>query len=80
MCVLTGVCIENSLLATKGAVVLLVILHNNQTSDAKCVAAAKLHRPPLDLKAHGTGVVVDLGNVRENLRVDFGADCFGEVL
>lgn len=42
--------------------------------------ASQSNGPPFDLKAHGAAVVVDLGDVAENLRVDFCADGFGEVL
>lgn len=35
-----------------------VVLHDDEAADAEAVSTAKLYRPPLDLKAHGTGVVV----------------------
>jgi hypothetical protein len=53
---------------------LLVVLHDNQTPDAEDVAASQLHGSPLDLHTHGAGVVIDLGNVAQDLSVDFGAD------
>jgi hypothetical protein len=58
---------------------LFVILHDNQTPDAKHVVAAQLDGPPFDLHAHGARVVVDLGYVAQDLCVDFGADGFGEM-
>lgn len=59
---------------------LLVRLHNNQAANAKHMLAAKTNRSPFDLEAHGTAVVVELGNAAEDLVVDFGADGFGEML
>jgi hypothetical protein len=51
------------LLPAKRTLVLPIILHHDQTSDAKHVAAPELHGPPLDFHAHGAAVVVDLGDV-----------------
>jgi hypothetical protein len=44
------------------------------------VLAAQFDGPPFNLHAHGARVVVDLGNVAEDLGVYFGADGFGEML
>jgi hypothetical protein len=59
---------------------LLVRLHDDQAANTEHVVAAKANRTPFDLEAHGTAVVIELGDVAEDLRVDFGADGFGEVL
>lgn len=58
---------------------LLIILHNNQAPDAEDMAAPKLDGSPFDLHAHGTGVVVDLGNVAQYLSVNLGTNSFGEM-
>jgi hypothetical protein len=60
--------------------VLLLVLHDDEAAYAEDVPALQLYGPPFDLHAHGAGVVVDLGDVAEYLRVDFCADGFGEVL
>jgi hypothetical protein len=60
--------------------VLLVVLHDNQAPNAEDVATSQLDRPPLDLHTHGAGVVIDLGNVAQDLSVDFGADSLCEML
>jgi hypothetical protein len=77
--VLTRIGIKNSLLAAERTVVLLVVLHDDQAPDAESMVAAKFYRPPLNLHAHGTRVVVYLRNVREDLCVYFCADGFGEM-
>jgi hypothetical protein len=59
---------------------LLVVLHDDQASDAKGVVAAKFDGPPLEFHAHGARVVVYLWDVREDLCVHLGAHGFGEVL
>lgn len=40
------------------------------------MSAAQLYGSPLDLEAHGAGIIVQLGNVRKDLRVDLGANRF----
>lgn len=59
---------------------LLVVLHNDQTSYAKSVPTAKLHRPPFDLETHGAGIIIQLRNVRQNLGIDFGTNSLRKVL
>jgi hypothetical protein len=59
--------------------VLLIVLHDNQATNAEDVFAPELDRAPLDFHAHGTRVVVDLRNVAENLGIYFCADGFGEM-
>ena len=71
---------RNALLATERTEMLLVRLHDDQTPDAEGVATAELDGTPLDVHAHGTRVVVDLGYVREDLGVYFCADGLGQVL
>jgi hypothetical protein len=66
---LTRIGMENSLLSAKWAIVLLVVLHDDQAADAKCMAAAEFDGPPLNLHAHGARVVVDLRHVRQDLGV-----------
>jgi hypothetical protein len=58
---------------------LFVILHDNQAPYAKSMFAAQLHGPPFNLHAHGARVIVDLGDVGQDGRVDFGAHGFGQV-
>jgi hypothetical protein len=76
----TRVCVKDSPLPAERAVVLLIVLHDNEAANAEDVAAAQLDRPPLELSAHGTRVVVNLGDAAENLRVDLCAYGFGEML
>lgn len=76
---LTRVRIEYGRFATEWTVVLLVVLHDDQASNAEDVVASELDRAPFDLHAHGTGVVVDLGDVAQDLGVYFGTDGFGEM-
>ena len=59
---------------------LLVVLHDDQAANAERVATAKLHRPPLYVKAHGARVIIELRNVRQDLSVHLGADGFGKML
>lgn len=59
---------------------LLVVLHDDQASDAEDVVATELDWAPFDLHAHRTGIVVNLGDVAKDLGVDFGTDCFGKML
>lgn len=58
---------------------LLVVLHDDQAPDAEDVVASELDWAPFDFHTHGAGVVVDLGDVAEDLGVDFGTDGFGEM-
>jgi hypothetical protein len=60
--------------------VLLLVLHDDQAANAENVPAAQFDRPPFDLHAHGARVVVDLGDVAEDLSVYFCADGFSEML
>lgn len=41
------------LLATKRAIVLFVVLHDDQAADAKSMVAAEFYGPPLNFHAHG---------------------------
>ena len=77
---LTRIRMENRTFPAKWTVVLFIVLHYDQASDAECVVAAELDRSPLYLHAHGTRVVVDLGHMRQDLCVYFCADGFGQVL
>lgn len=43
------------------------------------MVAPKLDRAPFDLHAHRTRVIVDLGDVAQDLGIDFGANSFGEM-
>ena len=58
---------------------MLVVLHDDQAANAEDVVAAEFDWAPFDLHAHGTGVVVDLGDVAQDLGVYFGTDGFGEM-
>ena len=58
---------------------LLVVLHDDQTPYAEGVATTKLHGTPFDLKAHGARVIIQLRDMRQDLSIDFGTDCFGEM-
>jgi hypothetical protein len=76
---LTRICVKDGRFATEWTVVLLVVLHDDQAPDAENVVASKLDRTPFDLHAHGTRVIVDLGDVAKDMGVDFCADGFGEM-
>lgn len=75
----TRIRIKHRLLPTKRAIMLLVILHDNQAPYAKDVIAAQFDGAPFYLHAHGTRVVVDLRDVGQDDGVDFCTDGFGEV-
>ena len=71
---LTRVGGEDGRLATKGTIMLLIVLHNNQAADAEGMPAAEFYGPPFDFEAHGTRVIVQLRDMRQNLVIDLGAD------
>ena len=58
---------------------LFLVLHNDQAPDAKRVSATELHWPPLEVEAHGAGIVLELRNMRQDLSVNFGAHGLGEM-
>jgi hypothetical protein len=77
---LTRIRIHNRQLPAQRTLVLFIRLHDDQTPDAEDVPAAQLHRPPLQLHAHGARVVVEQRHVRNHRRVDLRAHGFCEVL
>ena len=75
----TRVCSLYGVLSAERTVLLLFRLHGDQAADAKDMPTSQFHGSPLDLHARRTAVVVDLGHVAKDLRIDFGAHRFGEV-
>ena len=58
---------------------LFICLHNDEAANAEDVPATQFYRPPFELHAHGAGVIVYEGNVRDYGGVDLGTHCFGEI-
>jgi hypothetical protein len=60
--------------------VLLIVLHDNQASYAKHVSARQFNRPPLDLTAHRTTIVIQLGHAAQDSGIDLRTHGLGQVL